>query len=177
MSIVIGIAIIFCVFFAGMIVLVCRKLACDASLPPESDWLQHVSPDRYRPMERLLDAAEYRRLEKNPAISRKMLRRIRSSRIRLFRQYLQCLSLDFNRVCKGLKLVAVHSAQDRPDLAALLIRQRVAFSLHMVMAEIRLTMHALGIGSVDTAQLVAAFDSMRLELNSLLQAQPAAAAA
>jgi hypothetical protein len=45
------------------------------------------------------------------------------------------------------------------------------------MAEVRLTLHALGLGDVDVAKLVAALDSMRLELDSLLHAHAAPAAA
>ena len=70
----------------------------------------------------------------------------------------------------------VQSAQDRPDLANVLVRQRVTFNLRLLMAECRLTLHAWGLGSVDVAQLVAALDSMRLELNSLMTGvQPSAA--
>jgi hypothetical protein len=47
--------------------------------------------------------------------------------------------------------------------------------MRLVMAEFQLTLHVCGMGSVDTAKLVAALDGMRLELNSLVQAQPAAA--
>ena len=177
MSFVIGIATIFCVFLTGMFLLVCRKLVADPSLPADDDWLQRLSPLRYRPMERLLDAGEYRRLEAHPAITRKMLRRIRVRRVRLFRGYLHCLSLDHSRVCKAVKLLIVHSAQDRPDLAGLLVRQRVTFTARLVMAECRLTLHALGVGAVDVGKLVAALDSMRLELNSLRNLQAAAAGA
>jgi hypothetical protein len=174
MTFVIGIATIFCLFLAGMFFLVCRKLTADANLPAEEDWLQHLSPLRYRPMERLLDAGEYQRLEAHPALTPKMRKRIRSRRVRLFREYLDCLSLDYRRACKAVKMLMVQSAQDRPDLAALLVRQRFTFSLRLVMAETSLTLHGLGVGSVDTAKLVAALDSMRLELNSLLEARPAA---
>jgi hypothetical protein len=70
----------------------------------------------------------------------------------------------------------VQSAQDRPDLAGLLVRQRVTFTLRLMMAEFGLTLHALGIGGVDVAKLVAALDGMHLELNCLIAAaQPSAA--
>src|SRR5690242_11867209 len=145
MNFIIGIATIFCMFFTGLILLVCRKLVTDASLPIEDDWLQHLSPLRYRPMERLLDAVEYRRLEAHPAISPKMLKAMRSRRVGLFRDYLHCLSLDYSRICKAVKLLMVQSAQDRPDLARLLVRQRLTFNLRLLMAEVRLTLHSLGI--------------------------------
>jgi hypothetical protein len=175
MSFLIGIATILCAILTGLFVALCRKLVSDASLPAEEDWPRNLSPLRYRPMERLLDAAEYRRLEAHPAITRRMLRSIRNRRVRLFREYLHCLSLDYSRVCKGVKLLMVQSAVDRPDLARLLVRQRILFTLRLIMSECKLSLHLLGVGRVDTAELVAALDCMRLHLNSLLDAQPAAA--
>ncbi len=177
MTFVIGIATVFCLSLAGMFLAVCRKLAADSNLPAEDDWLQHLSPLRYRPMERLLDVVEYRRLTEHPAITRKMRKRIRARRVRLFREYLECLSLDYGRTCQAVKMLMVQSAQDRPDLAAVLVRQRLTFGLHLMLAETRLALHTLGVGTVDAGNLVAALDSMRLELNSLLAAQPAPAGA
>lgn len=176
MSLIIGIATTFCLFLAGALILVCRKLVIDANLPVEDDWLQQLSPQRYHPLERLLDENELTRLQAHPAITPKMLRSLRSRRVRIFRGYLKSLSADYGRVCSTVKLLMVQSDQDRPDLADVLVRQRVTFSLRLMMAECRLTLHALGIGGVDVAQLVAALDSMRLELNSLMAAaQPTAA--
>src|SRR5579883_1508782 len=109
MSIVITLATIFCLACAGIYLLLCRKLLSDVHLP-EKDELRSLSPLRYRPLERLLDAGEYHRLSSHPAISRKMLRSIRARRVRLFREYLNCLTLDYNRVCKAVKLLMVQSA-------------------------------------------------------------------
>lgn len=176
MSIIIGIATIFCLFLAVSVVLVGRKLVGDANLPAEPDWIQELSPQRYRPLERLLDEREYSRLKTHPAITPKMLRSMRSRRIRIFRGYLSCLSVDYGRVCKTVKLLMVQSPQDRPDLAGLLVRQHVTFSIRLAMAEFCLTLHALGIGGMEASKLVAALESMRLELNGLLAAtQPSAA--
>jgi hypothetical protein len=175
MSLLIGIATTLCLFLTGLIVLVCRKLVSPASLPADDDWPQSLSVFRYRPLERLLDDREYRRLENHPAISRKMLRRLRTRRIRLFREYLRCLSLDYGRVCQAVKLLMVHSAVDRADLARVLVRQRLIFTVRLVMSECWLTLHLAGVGRVDATKMVAALDNMRAELNSLLNAQPAAA--
>lgn len=176
MSLIIGIATTFCLFLAGALILVCRKLVIDASLPVEDDWLQQLSPQRYQPLERLLDENEMARLLSHPAITPKMLRSLRTRRVRIFRGYLKSLSADYGRVCTTVKLLMVQSAQDRPDLANVLVTQRITFNLRLMMAECRLTLHALGLGGVDVAQLVAALDSMRLELNTLMAAaQPSAA--
>jgi hypothetical protein len=176
MTLILGIATFFCLLLAGSILLICRKLVVTTNLPRESDWLEQLSPHRYRPLNRLLDESEYSRLKAHPAITPRMLRNIRLHRVRVFRGYLNCLSVDYGRICSAVKLLMVQSAQDRPDLAGLLVRQRVTFTLRLMMAECYLTLHAVGIGSVDVTDLVAALDSMRMELNSLIAAaQPSAA--
>ena len=173
MSIIVGISAILGLLVAGSFVVVFRKLAADT--PVENDWADQVSADRYRPMLRLLDAREQAELRRNPACTRQMLRRFRSGRITVFRGYLGCLSADYTRVCSAIKLLMVHSAQDRPDLASLLVRQRALFTLHLMMAEGRLRLYGLGIGRVDVGKLVTALDCMRLQLHGLLATEAAAA--
>jgi len=48
-----------------------------------ADWdINHVA-SRYKPMERLLDAGDYRFLESEPGYSRRMARRLRAKRVEL----------------------------------------------------------------------------------------------
>jgi hypothetical protein len=176
MSILIGLAMVICLFLAGSFVLVFRKLAAAGNLPMDQDWVEQVSAARYRPLGRLLDEREYGALRRHPACSRRMLRRFRTLRVEVFRSYLCALSVDHSRLCRAVSLLMVQSAQDRPDLARLLVRQRLAFTLHLMLAEFRLSLHALGASHVDAGKLVAALDSMRLELHGLLAATAAAAA-
>jgi hypothetical protein len=176
MSVVLAIAIVLCLFLAGMFVLVFRKLGSSAQLPAEQDWVEQATPDRYRPMERLLTDLDFRRLQGHPAIGPKMLRRFRAQRVRVFRGYLDCLSLDFSRVCQAVKLLMVQSAEDRPDLATLLVKQRLTFAFQLMVAQCCLTGYVLGVGKVEVRPLVAALDSMRLELNSLMLASELAGA-
>jgi hypothetical protein len=177
MIIVVLIALLLTVFLGISFVLVFRKLVAEGrDLPPGSDWMQEVSPGRYRPMQRLLDAVELDFLEKHPAISRKIVRQFRAKRMQVFRGYLRNLSLDHSRVCAAIRALMACSLNDRPDLGRLLIRQRLTFTFHFMLAHFRLTLHGLGVGTVNVGNLVAGLERMRLELNSLLvAAQPAAA--
>ena len=176
MAILLSATTLICIFLATAFVLVFRKLAAANSNLPVDESVGEISSGRYRPMERLLDKREYRMLQSHPAVDRKMLRQFRSRRVRAFRGYLQGLSADYNQVCAAVRVLIVNSSQDRADLAQLLLRQRVTFTLRMMLTETRLSLHAMGIGSVDVAKLVSALDSMRLELQVLsVAAQPAGA--
>ena len=176
MSILVGISAVFSLLLAGSFVMIFRRLA--ATTPSiDGDWLCQLAENRYRPLERLLDERDYRALRAHPACTRKMLRHFRAGRVKAFRGYLKCLSSDFGRVCTAIKLLMVQSAHDRPDLAALLVRQRARFTYYLMLTEFRLCLHGLGIGAVDTAGLVAALENMRVELNGLLASPSVAPAA
>ena len=156
---------------------VLRRMAFGSAAEGSSEEAcEEFIPGRYRPMERLLDAGDYEFLERQPGVDRETLRRFRARRRHLFRAYLACLSQDFNTVCTAIKSLMAQAANDRPDLAGLLLRNRLYFTLGMLRAEFHLALQAVGIGSVDTHSLVEALDSMRLELSGLRLAAVSAAA-
>ncbi len=158
------------------IALVRRLGQSDSTLPVTAEWIEALSTDRYRPMVRLLDAADIEFLRSQPGFTGKMEAKLRAQRCRIFRGYLDCLDSDFKRVCLALKLVLAHSSQDRPDLAAGLVHQQVLFASGLLSAHFRLCLYRVGICSVDGTSLVKIFDGMRLELRSLVpSAMPACA--
>jgi hypothetical protein len=151
-------------------------IAGRTTLPVSVDWINDLSAIRYRPMERLLSAEDERFLASQPGSNRKMVRRMRSERRRLFRAYLACLSTDFSRVSAALRLIMTHATQDRPDLAGILYKQQALFAMGMLNVQWRLAVHALGLGSVDVSGLVGAMEFMRLELRQMIPAESAAVA-
>ena len=145
------------------------------SLPVSVDWISELSPARYRPMERLLSGEDYRFLASQPGFNRKMLRRVRSQRRKIFRVYLGCLRDEFSQVAAALRLIMTYSAEDRPDLARILYKQQVLFALGMLAVEARLVLHACGLGTVDVGGLVEAMENIRLELRQMISAESPAA--
>jgi hypothetical protein len=137
-----------------------RRLSLGPSLP--------VTVERYRPMLRLLEGDDLRFLQLEPSFTPVMEQDFRRERCRIFRSYLQCLQLDFQRVSMALKVVMVQSRYDRPDLAAALVRTQRAFAFGMLMVYGRLLLYRWGLGSVEVGGLLRVFDSARLELRSLV---------
>ena len=127
-------------------------------------------------MERLLSEEDYRFLASHPGFDKKMLRRIRSERRKVFRGYLACLSRDFS--FGGSRFAADDDVfrQDRPDLAGILYKQQALFAIGMLGVQWRLLLHACGLGNVDVSGLVRAMEFMRLELRQMIPAESAAAA-
>jgi hypothetical protein len=133
------------------------------------DWENVFAPIQYKPMERLLDAADHEFLASQPSYSRRMGRRFRATRIAIFRGYARCLGRDFARVSGALKMLMVHASVDRSALAGLLLRQRFLFSYTMFSLEVKLTLHSFGWSAptVDVRNLVGALDAMRSQLRAL----------
>jgi hypothetical protein len=177
MDIVLGSAAFICLAVAAALVFVFRRLiAGPQTLPTSVDWISDLSAARYRPMQRLLGAEDYEFLASQPGCNRRMLRRMRSERRRLFRGYLACLGRDFGRVCAALKLLMVYSTHDRPDLAGILYKQQALFALGILSVQWQLALHACGWGTVDVRGLVRAMEFMRLELRQMIPAESPAAA-
>ena len=163
-----------CVVLAVSFAFVLRKLAfrrCAQPAEQDLQWIpfEPVSIERYRPMERLLNEHDFRCLQAKWAFDRKRLRELRAQRRRIFRAYLAHLTLDYTRVCAAAKLLLVNSVEDRPDLAVLLIKQRLAFTLALAGAESFLALEAVGLGSPQAWRLVVALHRMSLILNELLE--------
>jgi hypothetical protein len=158
-------------------VIVFRKLgSANRSLPVTAEWIDELSTDNYRPMMRLLDSRDIEFLRSQAGYTRKLEIKLRAQRCQIFRGYLRCLDLDFRRVCTALKLVLVQSAQDRPDLSAVLVHHRIMFVSGLLAVHFRLLLYRWGICSVDVTRLVQIFDVMRIELRTLVPSTMPAAA-
>ncbi len=151
------------VFFLLFRTIVRRRKETDSDF----EWCRDFSIARYRPMERLFVEEDYDFLSSQPGFHPSISRKLRSERRRIFRHYLRCLRRDFDRLLSAAKLVLVHAAQDRPDLAKMLVRQRLVFQYAMWTVQVRLVLQTLGIGTVDVRRLVASLEGMRNELRQL----------
>jgi hypothetical protein len=140
----------------------------------DPEWLKNFSVARYRPVERLLSEEDVEFLKSQPGYLPGMEKALRSGRRRIFRAYLRTLARDFNRLHLALRLALLESPIDRPDLATVLLQQKLTFFLALAAVHLRLGLHTLGIGTVDVRGLVSTVDRMQAELKSLRSLSAAA---
>src|ERR1035437_2952352 len=163
---------IFMIILAALILataaLVRMLSSTDRSLPVTAEWIDDLSTDRYRPMMRLLDPREIEFLCTQAGFTSKMESRVRAQRCQIYRGYLQCLNMDFQRVCTALKLVLVQSEQDRPDLSSILLHNQILFATGLLAVHFRLLLYGWGIGTVDADGVMRIFDGMAFELRHLV---------
>jgi len=161
-------------FLAGLVLLLCwvfrRIVRSSRQQPVTAHWIEELSPERYRPMMRLLEPDDLEFLRSQPGFTRRMASRLRAQRCEIFRSYLSSLDHDFRQVSTALKLILLHSSHDRPDLASALVRQETRFALGMAAVRARLLLYRWDLCRVDVAGVVRIFDSMRLELQRLVPA-------
>lgn len=146
-----------------------RLISRERDAHPDLEWCREFSIARYRPMERLFVAEDYDFLAAQPGFQPKIYRKLQAERRRIFRHYLRCLRRDFNRLSTAAKLLLLHAPQDRPDLAALLLKQRLVFTYAMAGVQCRLALQTVGIGRVDVRRLVGSLESMRAQFGQLSQ--------
>ena len=170
MNWVMAISILVSAFAAGMIWFLRRMGAAQTRLPVTAYWIEELTIDRYRPMVRLLDLEDSQFLQSQPGYTPEMANRLRARRSQMFLGYLRCLDADFQRVSMAIRILMAQSGRDRPDLARLLVQQRILFAWGMASAHLRLLLYRWGYCAVDATNLVQTFDSMRRELRLLLPA-------
>ena len=133
--------------FVGLGIVLClsiRKiLVSDGDLPLTADWIDDLSFDRYRPMLRLLDDQDLELMRAQPGFRPEMERQVRRQRSKMFRGYLRSLTADFQRVCAVIKLLILHSGNDRPDLASSLLQNQILFAIRLVQVEFSIYLYGL----------------------------------
>jgi hypothetical protein len=168
MTLLIGLLIFIAIAVLGGITFLLRKVSLSRASPATAEWLDELSLDRYRPMLRLLDADDLDFLSSQPGVTPGMVAALRVQRTRIFRGYLKSLEADFARVCFAIKLLMVQSKCDRPDLAGALVHQQTRFALAVLMVNVRVLLYRYGLSTGSAQDLIQIFDSMRMELRTLM---------
>jgi hypothetical protein len=99
-----------------------------------------------------------------------MANKLRTQRTQIFRGYMRNLETDFGRVCSAIKVVMLQSQHDRPELAEALVRQQVTFACAMLSVRARVFLYSMGICGVEVSKLMRIFDSMQLDLRTMIPA-------
>jgi hypothetical protein len=131
------------------------------------EWFEEFSSFRYLPMRRLLAPEEEEYWARSVADANCDRAQFRAERRNLFRQYLQLIGADFQRLSQGVRLSAIHAAEDRSaDINHLL---QLEWNLRKLLwqAELRLTFHWLGLQPVDATALINALQGFEFSLREI----------
>jgi hypothetical protein len=161
----VALAALLCLLFYRLVV-AGRVFQIDAS------WWGRFSPNRYRPMRRLLNPEEFGYLRSLAGRDPALVAECRRNRVQVFQGYLRELIADFGRLqALGQLLVGAGSATE--TLREELFRQKVRFTVSVWRVRWELLVFRLGLGDVDVTALLSAVQASTM----VLRRQPALAGA
>jgi hypothetical protein len=131
-------------------------------------WLEEFSLEDYTPMERLLDRGDFTFLASQPGFRPEMAKCLLASRRRAFREYLDQLIRDFNRLHRIARLMLVHSTQDQPEFASTLWRQQITFYFAVCLVRCKVAFYPLGWTPVAVPELLEALERIQVQIRNAL---------
>jgi len=161
LAMLVAVAILLLVTFIGLFFRLASRLDPGRASPA---WLEEFSLESYAPMERLLDASDFRFLAAQPGYRPEMRKRLLSQRRKIFSEYLMLLIRDFNQLHFFARLMLVHSEQDRPELARELFRQQVRFYFAVCLVRCKVALYPLGWTALDVPKLLHGLERMRNQI-------------
>lgn len=137
------------------------------------EWLESFSPSTYYPMQGLLADEDFQFLLRQPGFDLSLYRKLRRERLTIFRQYLNRLILDFNRLHEAARVLLAHSREDRSDLVAQLVRLKLGFTVSVFQAEFSYLLCRVGVGSLAVRTMIVHLEEMSSQLSAISAAQAA----
>jgi hypothetical protein len=134
------------------------------------EWLESFSPATYQAMEILLAEEDFDFLVRQPGFEASLRKKLRRERIWIFRQYLNRLIGDFNRLHVYARYLITQSHVDQSNLLGRLVWLRIRFSFTVLRVEASLLLAYVGGKPRVVSQAIARLDEMNGYLHALAAA-------
>ncbi len=138
-----------------------------------SEWLERFSASSYQPMDRLLSPEDFAFLSRQPGFDLSLYRKFRRDRLRIFRQYLNRMIGDFNRLHLTARLLLASGTQDHSDIVTQLIWLKIRFSVAVLQAESRYFLCCVGLRSLSVRVLILRLEELSAQVGAISASQPA----
>gem|GEM_PF-1791536 len=140
---------------------------CDLTL----EWFESFQPSSYQPMQGLLAQDDFQFLSRQPGFDPALSRKLRLDRLRIFRQYLNRLIVDFNRLHTLARLVVSQSTEDQSDVFARLVSLRFRFWGAVLRVEFSYLMCRFGLRPIAVDELIRHLEAVKSQLSLLPQSK------
>ncbi|MBV8553014.1 MAG: hypothetical protein JOY54_17095 [Acidobacteriaceae bacterium] len=138
-----------------------------------ADWLENFSCSSYHAMEGLLSDEDFDFLSRQPGFDLSLYRKLRRDRLNIFKQYLNRLIVDFNRLHAAARFLLAQSSEDHSELVTRLLWLKVRFSIAVVEAQFSYGLCCLGFRCLAVKSAIRHLEEMSAQLSAI----PAAHAA
>jgi hypothetical protein len=137
-----------------------------------AEWLENFSATAYAPMAGLLAEDDFEFLSKEPGFDLSLYRKLRRDRLRIFRQYLNRLIADFNRLHTCTRLAISQTKEDHSDVLLRLVVLRLSFSVTVLRVEASYLLCRFGFRPLDIGSLILRLEEMSGQFSRVSQWQP-----
>jgi hypothetical protein len=135
------------------------------------DWLTRFSVAHYDPMPVLLAEDDFAFLSRQPGFDLSLYKKLRRERLRIFRQYLNRIIADYNRLHAAARVLIAETQHDQSDAIRRLFSLRFKFGLAVFRAEANYLLCCVGFRTLGARTLVLRLEELSVEVIAL--AQPA----
>jgi hypothetical protein len=150
------------------------KLQSRCSLEELSpDWLANFSIASYEPMHALLCDEDFAFLSQQPGFDLPLYRKLRKERLRIFRQYMNRLITDYNRLHAGARILLASTSYDQSDMMTRLIWLKLKFSKAVLHAEMNYLLCCVGFQTLTVRALIKRLEELSAQV-ALISAARAA---
>ena len=132
-----------------------------------AEWFESFHIASYQPMQGLLAPEDFQFLRRQPGFDISLFRKLREDRLRIFRQYLNRLIVDFNRLHKLARLVISQSEEDQSALFAKLLVIRMRFWVSILQVEVSYLVCRVTARSVSVSGPLQRLEEMSRQLTAL----------
>lgn len=143
------------IFTIVFIVRVAIKLRERRAAPEKApEWVNSFSATAYQPMHALLCADDFSFLSNQPGFDLDLYKRLRKERLRIFRQYMNRLIADYNRLHTGARVLIARNEQDRSEMMQRLFHFKFNFMKAVFHAEMNYLLCRIGIRTFEVRLLL-----------------------
>lgn len=132
-----------------------------------AEWLQSFSPSIYEPMQHLMNAEDFAFLSRQPGFDLSLYRKLRRDRLRIFRQYLKRMILDFNQLHLAARLAISEQPGDHSALLPSLIALKLRFSAAVLAAEFRCVLCFFGVKTLEARSLLLQLEALNQQFQAV----------
>jgi len=131
------------------------------------EWLENFSCSSYHAMVGLLSDEDFDFLSRQPGFDVSLYRKFRRDRLNIFKQYLNRLIIDFDRLHVAARFLLSQSSEDRSDLVSHLVWLRVRFGAAVIQAQISYGLCVLGFRCLAIKAAIRHLEEMSAQLSAI----------
>jgi len=128
------------------------------------EWLAGFSVSTYQPMQELFHQDDFAFLSRQPGFDLVLYKKFRRERLRIFRQYMNRLIADYNRLHTAARFLVSQTGQDRSEMMTRLILQKLNFAAAVFSAEVNYVLCCVGFRTLAARSLIVRLEQLNTQV-------------